>query len=47
LSEGLGILSVIGQRLAAFVQRLRELGWIDGRNIAIVYRWTKEAVSAL
>jgi putative ABC transport system substrate-binding protein len=24
---------------AAFVQRLRELGWIDGRNIAIEYRW--------
>ncbi len=24
---------------AAFVQRLRELGWIDGRGIAIEYRW--------
>jgi putative ABC transport system substrate-binding protein len=24
---------------AAFLQRLRELGWIDGRNIAIEYRW--------
>jgi putative ABC transport system substrate-binding protein len=24
---------------AAFVQRLRELGWIEGRNIAIEYRW--------
>jgi putative tryptophan/tyrosine transport system substrate-binding protein len=24
---------------AAFVQRLRELGWIDGRNIVIEYRW--------
>src|SRR5499427_3056809 len=24
---------------AAFVQRLRELGWIDGRNVAIEYRW--------
>jgi putative ABC transport system substrate-binding protein len=29
------------QRLAAFVQRLRELGWIDGRNIAIEYRWAE------
>jgi len=25
--------------VAAFVQRLRELGWTDGRTIAIEYRW--------
>ena len=25
--------------VGAFVQRLRELGWIDGHNIAIEYRW--------
>src|SRR6516162_473117 len=24
---------------AAFLQRLRELGWTDGRNIVIEYRW--------
>jgi len=24
---------------AAFVQRLHELGWIDGRTVAIQYRW--------
>src|SRR3954471_11465588 len=24
---------------AAFVQRLRELGWMDGRTVAIEYRW--------
>src|SRR6516225_6249521 len=26
---------------AAFVQRLQELGWIEGRNIAIEYRWAE------
>src|SRR5262249_41192458 len=33
--------SAISQRawVDAFVQRLRELGWIDGRNGAIEYRW--------
>jgi putative tryptophan/tyrosine transport system substrate-binding protein len=30
-----------GQLLAAFVQRLRELGWIDGRNVAIEVRWAE------
>jgi putative tryptophan/tyrosine transport system substrate-binding protein len=29
------------QRTAAFVQRLRELGWIDGRTVAIEYRWAE------
>ena len=27
--------------VAAFVQRLRELGWIENRNVAIVYRWAE------
>jgi putative ABC transport system substrate-binding protein len=31
--------SVESQRVAAFMQRLRELGWIEGRNFAIEYRW--------
>jgi putative tryptophan/tyrosine transport system substrate-binding protein len=26
---------------AAFVARLRELGWIDGRSVAIEYRWSE------
>jgi ABC-type uncharacterized transport system substrate-binding protein len=26
---------------AAFVQRLRELGWIEGRNLVIEYRWAE------
>jgi putative ABC transport system substrate-binding protein len=29
------------QRVAAFVQRLRELAWVDGRNVAIEYRWAE------
>jgi putative ABC transport system substrate-binding protein len=33
--------SVEGQRIAAFVQRLRELGWIEGRTVAIEYRWAE------
>ena len=27
------------QWTAAFVQRLLELGWIEGRTVAIEYRW--------
>jgi putative ABC transport system substrate-binding protein len=26
---------------AAFVQRLGELGWIEGRTVAIEYRWAE------
>jgi putative tryptophan/tyrosine transport system substrate-binding protein len=33
--------SAESQRVAAFVQRLRELAWIDGRNLAIEYRWAE------
>ena len=29
------------ERTAAFVQRLRELGWIEGRTVAIEYRWAE------
>jgi len=31
--------SLDGQRLESFAQRLRELGWVEGRTIAIEYRW--------
>jgi putative ABC transport system substrate-binding protein len=30
-----------GQWVAAFVQGLREHGWIDGRSVAIEYRWAE------
>jgi putative ABC transport system substrate-binding protein len=30
-----------GRWVAAFEERLSELGWIDGRTIAIEYRWTE------
>jgi putative tryptophan/tyrosine transport system substrate-binding protein len=33
--------SVAGQWTAALVQRLRELGWIEGRTLAIEYRWAQ------
>jgi putative ABC transport system substrate-binding protein len=33
--------AIMSQWLAAFVQRLRELGWVEGRTIAIEYRWTE------
>jgi putative ABC transport system substrate-binding protein len=33
--------SVDGPRIDAFLQRLRELGWLDGRTMAIEYRWAE------
>jgi hypothetical protein len=33
--------SAESQRIAAFMQRLRELGWIEDRNITIEYRWAE------
>ena len=33
--------SLDSPRLEAFVQRLRELGWIEGRTIAFEYRWAE------
>ena len=29
------------QWVAAFAQRLRELGWIEGRTVVIAYRWAE------
>ena len=33
--------SVENQRVAAFVQRLRAAGWIEGRTVAIKVRWAE------
>jgi ABC-type uncharacterized transport system substrate-binding protein len=30
-----------GERAVAFAQRLRELGWIEGRTVVIEYRWAE------
>jgi len=38
---GSSTLSTMSEWIAAFVQRLRERGWIEGRNIAIEYRWAE------
>jgi len=33
--------SAMSQWVAAFVQRLRDLGWIEGRTVTIEYRWAE------
>src|SRR5262245_46191793 len=38
---GSGTPAAHGHWVAAFVQRLRELGWIEGRNLTIEYRWAE------
>jgi putative ABC transport system substrate-binding protein len=35
------------QLTAAFVQRLHELGWIEGRTVAIEYRWAENQADRL
>src|SRR5260370_26386018 len=38
---GAGTPSAWSQWTAAFVQRMRELGWIEGHTILIEYRWAE------
>jgi putative tryptophan/tyrosine transport system substrate-binding protein len=38
---GSGTVAAQSQWTAAFVQRMRELGWTEGRNLRIEYRWAE------
>jgi ABC-type uncharacterized transport system substrate-binding protein len=38
---GQGTPAAEAKRVAAFVGRLRELSWIEGRTVVIEYRWTE------
>src|SRR5262249_44061205 len=38
---GSGTAATQSQWTGAFVQRLRELGWSEGRDVAIEYRWAE------
>jgi hypothetical protein len=38
---GSGTAATQGQWTAALMSRLRDLGWIEGRTIAIEYRWAE------
>ena len=38
---GSGSAAAQSQWTMAFVQRMRELGWTEGRNLAIAYRWAE------
>lgn len=38
---GSGTAATLGGWTVAFVKRLRELGWIEGRTVAIEYRWAE------
>jgi putative ABC transport system substrate-binding protein len=39
--------TAVGPLVAAFVQRLRELGWRDGQSVLIEYRWAEGRVERI
>jgi len=41
-----GTAAATDSALPALLRRLRELGWVEGRNIAIEYRWTEGRTEA-
>jgi putative ABC transport system substrate-binding protein len=44
---GASTASALSQWVPVFVQRLRDFGWAEGRNIAIEYRWAEGRVERL
>ena len=38
---GAATLSTTSPWVAAFLQRLRDFGWVEGRNMAVEYRWAE------
>src|SRR5215472_1523318 len=42
-----GTPSAWSKEVAAFAQRLGELGWIEGRTVAIEYRWVESRTERL
>ena len=38
---GTGTPSAMNQWVLAFLERLHELGWVEGRTVAIEYRWAE------
>jgi len=37
---------IAGPWISAFVTRLHELGWDDGRNVSVVYRWAEPRIES-
>ena len=44
---GTGSAAAQSQWTAAFVQRMRELGWVEGRNLTMEYRWAEGRTECL
>ena len=44
---GTTVPSSMSQWTAALEQRLRELGWVEGRTVSIAYRWAEKNASVI
>ena len=49
LSSGFSIpdLEVVGARLSGFRQGLKETSYVEGENVAIIYRWAEDQIQRL